>query len=66
MRDHPNILKQRLVPLKEEEVQVIGELATMQGRVKKAVMESEDKIINLTMQGVEEITAIEETIIKEV
>jgi hypothetical protein len=34
MRDQQNILQQRLGPLQEEAVRVIGELATVQGKVK--------------------------------
>jgi hypothetical protein len=35
MRDQQNILQQRLGPLQEEAVRVIGELATVQGKVKQ-------------------------------
>jgi hypothetical protein len=59
MRDQQNILQQRLGPLQEEAVWVIGELATVQGRVKQAMMEAEEKLTNLTMQGAEEITTTE-------
>jgi hypothetical protein len=38
----------------------------VQGRVKKVMMEEEEKITDLTMQGAEEIRTTEATIIKEV
>jgi uncharacterized protein YfcZ (UPF0381/DUF406 family) len=66
MRDQQNILQQRLGPLQEEAVRVIGELATVQGKVKQATIEAEEKLTNLTTQGAEEITTTEATIIKEV
>jgi hypothetical protein len=66
MRDQKNILQQRLGPLQEEAVWVIGELATMHGRVKRATIEVEDKLTNLTAQGAEEIVTTEAAIIKAV
>jgi hypothetical protein len=45
---------------------VIGELETAQGKVKQAVHDTEEKLMTLTMQGVEEILGTEEEITKEV
>jgi hypothetical protein len=66
MRDQQKILQQRLGPLQEEAVRVIGELAMVQGKVKQEVIEAEDKLTNLTTQGAEEIATTKATIIKEV
>jgi hypothetical protein len=52
--------------LQEEALKVIGELETMQGKVKQATHETEENIMTLTAQGVEEIVETETTIIKEV
>jgi hypothetical protein len=52
--------------MQEEAVRVIGELATTQGKVKKATYEAEEKLTALTAQGGEEIIETEETILKEV
>jgi hypothetical protein len=41
--------------LQEEALRVIGEFFTAQGKVKQAAHEVEEKIIGLTVQGVEEI-----------
>jgi hypothetical protein len=38
----------------------------VQGKVKQAMIEAEEKLTNLTMQGAEEIVETEATIIKEV
>jgi len=59
-------MQQRLGPLQEEEVWVIWELATVQGRVKQPAIEAEDKLTNLIAQSVEEITTTKVAIIKEV
>jgi len=56
LRDQQNILQQRLGPRQEEAVRIIGELAIIQGRVKQAAVEAENKLIDLTPQVVEEIT----------
>jgi DNA-directed RNA polymerase alpha subunit len=53
-------------PLQEEVVRIIGELATVQGKVKQATYEEEEKITTLTAQGEEEIEATKAMIIKEV
>jgi 6-phosphogluconate dehydrogenase (decarboxylating) len=66
MWDQQKILQQCLGPLQEEALKVIGELETMQGKVKQATHETEENIMSLTVQGVEEIVETEETIIKEV
>jgi hypothetical protein len=47
-------------------VRIIGELATVQGKVKHEAYEVEEKLTGLTVQGAEEITQTEEKIIKEV
>jgi hypothetical protein len=66
MRDQQKILQQRLGPLQEEAVRIIGELATVQGKVKHAAYEAEEKLTGLTAQGAKEITQKEAEIIKEV
>jgi hypothetical protein len=45
---------------------VIRELENVQGKVKQAVHDIEDKFTTLTMQGIEEILGIEAKVTKEV
>jgi hypothetical protein len=47
MRDQQKILQQRLGPLQEEAVWVIGELAMVQGRVKQAMIEARGQTYKL-------------------
>jgi hypothetical protein len=48
MRDQQNILQKCLGFMQEEALKVIGELETMQGKVKKVVYETEEKHMSLT------------------
>jgi hypothetical protein len=55
-----------LEPLQNEALRVIGELATVQGMTKKAMQETEEKLMTLTAQVVEEILGKEAEVTKEV
>jgi hypothetical protein len=62
LRDQEKVLKQRLGPRQEEAVKIISDLANVQGKVKQAMIETENKLQDLTVQAMEEITTQEATI----
>jgi hypothetical protein len=66
MQDQHNSLQHFSGPLPEEALKVIGELGATQGNMKQVAHETKENLTALTVQGVEEIVEIEETIIKEV
>jgi ABC-type transporter Mla subunit MlaD len=66
LRDQQKVLQQRLGPRQEEAVKIIGDLATVQEKVKQVVADTENKLHDLTEQATEEITAKEATIVTEV
>jgi hypothetical protein len=47
LKDQQKVLQQRLGPRQEETVTIIGELATLQGKVKQSTVETENKLQNL-------------------
>jgi molybdopterin synthase catalytic subunit len=55
-----------LVPLQDEALRVIGALVVVQGTVKKATQDNEEKLMTLTAQVVEEILEKEVEVKKEV
>jgi hypothetical protein len=55
-----------LEPLQQEVVRIIGELTTVQGKIKHVVYEGEEKLTGLNVKGVEDIVATKTMIIKEV
>jgi DNA-directed RNA polymerase subunit K/omega len=52
--------------MQEEAIKIIGDLAIVQEKVKKVVIDTENKLHDLTKQATEEITAKETTIVTEV
>jgi hypothetical protein len=66
IREQQKVLQQRLVPLQEESLRVIGELAVAHSTVKQATHYNEEKLTTLTAQVVEEILEQEAEVKKEV
>jgi hypothetical protein len=64
LRDQQKILQQKLGPRQEEAVRIIGELAIVQGKLKQAMVEENNKLTDLTPKAIEEITAMEAIIPK--
>jgi hypothetical protein len=61
LRDQHKVLKQILGPRLEEVVNIIGELVTIQGKVKQVATETDKKLQYLTAQAIEEFTKKEAT-----
>ena len=66
MRAEEKNTKQKLVPLKDEALRVIGELVVFQSMVKKVAQDSEQRIMTLTVYVVEESVEKEVEVKKEV